>query len=109
MDCLQLCTQAIALEEMFDCNIDKGYLFYHEIARREEDVYKRQLHIWETLEEKLNAHLLTLQQGNKQTEINQLRNQISLECYQAGEKKQGIYTLAAPTEMCIRDRYAYRS
>lgn len=21
---------------MFDCNIDKGYLFYHEIARREE-------------------------------------------------------------------------
>lgn len=36
MDRLQLCTQAIALEEMFDCNIDKGYLFYHEIARREE-------------------------------------------------------------------------
>ena len=58
---------------------------------------KNRLHIWETLEEKLNAHLLTLQQGNKQTEINQLRNQISLECYQAGEKKQGIYTLAAPT------------
>lgn len=53
---------------------------------------KNRLHIWETLEEKLNAHLLTLQQGNKQTEINQLRNQISLECYQAGEKKQGIYT-----------------
>lgn len=36
MDRLQLCTQAIALEEMFDCNIDKGYLFYHEIAKREE-------------------------------------------------------------------------
>ena len=35
---------------------------------------KNRLHIWETLEEKLNAHLLTLQQGNKQTEINQLRN-----------------------------------
>lgn len=35
-DRLQLCTQAICLEEMFDCRIDKAYLFYHEINHREE-------------------------------------------------------------------------
>ncbi|MEG0960656.1 MAG: CRISPR-associated protein Cas4 [Erysipelotrichaceae bacterium] len=34
-DRLQLCAQVICLEEMFDCIIDKGYLFYHETNRRE--------------------------------------------------------------------------
>ena len=34
-DILQLCTQAICLEEIFGCNILEGYLFYDEIHRRE--------------------------------------------------------------------------
>lgn len=35
-DRLQLCTQAICLEEMFGCTIEKANLFYHEINHREE-------------------------------------------------------------------------
>ena len=34
-DILQLCTQAICLEEMLCCDIAEGYLFYDEIHRRE--------------------------------------------------------------------------
>ena len=34
-DILQLCTQAICLEEMLCCTISEGYLFYDEIHRRE--------------------------------------------------------------------------
>ncbi len=33
-DILQLVAQAICLEEMLLCSINKGYLFYHEIRRR---------------------------------------------------------------------------
>lgn len=36
-DTLQLCAQAICLEEMFCCDIDEGYLFYDEIHRREKN------------------------------------------------------------------------
>lgn len=35
-DAVQLCAQAIALEEMFGIEIDKGYLFYAEFRRRVE-------------------------------------------------------------------------
>lgn len=35
-DRLQLCTQAMCLEEMFHCEIEKAYLFYHEVNHREE-------------------------------------------------------------------------
>lgn len=34
-DILQLCAQAICLEEMLCCDISEGYLFYDEIHRRE--------------------------------------------------------------------------
>lgn len=34
-DILQLCTQAICLEEMLCCDIPEGYLYYDEIHRRE--------------------------------------------------------------------------
>ena len=34
-DILQLCAQAICLEEMFCCEIAEGYLYYDEIHRRE--------------------------------------------------------------------------
>lgn len=35
-DRLQVATQAICLEEMFSCNIEKAYIFYFETRRREE-------------------------------------------------------------------------
>jgi CRISPR-associated exonuclease Cas4 len=35
-DILQLTAQAICLEEMLLCEVDKGYMFYHEIKRRVE-------------------------------------------------------------------------
>lgn len=35
-DVLQLCAQAICLEEMLVCEIEKGYLYYGETKRREE-------------------------------------------------------------------------
>jgi CRISPR-associated exonuclease Cas4 len=35
-DVLQLCAQAICLEEMLVCEIEKGYLYYGETRRREE-------------------------------------------------------------------------
>lgn len=35
-DRLQLCAQAMALEEMYVCNINMGFLFYKETNRREE-------------------------------------------------------------------------
>ncbi len=34
-DRLQLCCQAICLEEMFCCKLDKGFLYYNEIRKRE--------------------------------------------------------------------------
>lgn len=34
-DRLQLCAQSMCLEELFCCHIDKGALFYHEVAHRE--------------------------------------------------------------------------
>lgn len=34
-DAVQLCAQAIALEEMMDVSINKGYLYYGQIKRRE--------------------------------------------------------------------------
>ncbi len=36
IDILQLCGQAICLEEMLSCPIEKGALFYHETHRRQE-------------------------------------------------------------------------
>ena len=38
-DDLQLCAQAMCLEEMLLCNIDKGYLYYGETRRRTEVVF----------------------------------------------------------------------
>ena len=34
-DRLQVCAQAMCLEEMFGCHTDKAFLFYHETRRRE--------------------------------------------------------------------------
>lgn len=42
-DILQLCTQVICLEEMFCCDIEEGYLFYHETHRREKVVVTKEL------------------------------------------------------------------
>lgn len=42
-DRLQLCCQAMCLEEMLSCNIDKGALFYEETHRREEVFFSREL------------------------------------------------------------------
>ena len=36
---MQLCAQAMCLEEMLLCNIDKGYLYYGETRRRTEVVF----------------------------------------------------------------------
>lgn len=35
-DRMQLCAQVLCLEEMLDCSIEKGVLFYHKSRRREE-------------------------------------------------------------------------
>lgn len=42
-DRLQLCAQAISLEEMFVCGIEYGYLYYRETNRREEVLFDSQL------------------------------------------------------------------
>ncbi len=42
-DRLQLCAQALALEEMLMCKIEKGALYYAEIHRREEVVFSNKL------------------------------------------------------------------
>lgn len=42
-DALQLCAQAICLEEMLLCEIEKGYLFYGETKRRTEVVFSPEL------------------------------------------------------------------
>lgn len=42
-DRLQLCAQAICLEEMLCCTISKGYLFYNTTKRREEVLFTEQL------------------------------------------------------------------
>lgn len=42
-DRLQLCAEAICLEEMYGIQIPKGYLFYGEIKRREEVIFDRSL------------------------------------------------------------------
>ncbi|MCX7745469.1 MAG: CRISPR-associated protein Cas4 [Clostridia bacterium] len=39
-DIVQLCAQAIALEEMLKVKITKGYLYYHEIRRRSEIIFE---------------------------------------------------------------------
>lgn len=43
-DALQLCAQAICLEEMLVCKIEKGYLYYGETKRREEVIFTKELH-----------------------------------------------------------------
>ncbi len=42
-DILQLCAQAICLEEMLVCQIPKGYLYYGEIRRRIEVLFDEEL------------------------------------------------------------------
>lgn len=42
-DILQLVAQVVCLEEMLVCEISKGYLYYHEIKRREEVVITTEL------------------------------------------------------------------
>lgn len=42
-DVLQLCAQAICLEEMLVCHIPKGFLYYGEIRRRLEVLFDEQL------------------------------------------------------------------
>lgn len=42
-DALQLCAEAMCLEEMFCCSIDKGALYYGETRRREEVSFTKEL------------------------------------------------------------------
>lgn len=42
-DRMQLCAQAMCLEEMFVCDIAKGYLFYGKTKKREEVVFEQDL------------------------------------------------------------------
>ncbi|MEF9939330.1 MAG: CRISPR-associated protein Cas4 [Clostridium sp.] len=42
-DALQLCAQAICLEEMLVCRIEKGYLYYGETKRRQEIWFDNEL------------------------------------------------------------------
>lgn len=42
-DCLQLCAQAMCLEEMLACEIPSGALFYQQIRRREVIVFSEEL------------------------------------------------------------------
>jgi CRISPR-associated exonuclease Cas4 len=51
-DHVQLCAQALCLEEMLDCNIPHGYIFYFGSARREEVVFTEALrqHTEETIQ-----------------------------------------------------------
>ena len=42
-DHVQLCAQALCLEEMLGCSIPHGYIFYFESARREEVPFNREL------------------------------------------------------------------
>lgn len=42
-DRLQVCAQAICLEEMLLCKINYGYIFYHEVKRREEVQFTQEL------------------------------------------------------------------
>ncbi len=42
-DAAQLCAQALCLEEMFCCDIPKGYLYYGETKRREEVLFSEEL------------------------------------------------------------------
>ncbi len=44
-DRLQLCCQAMCLEEMMSCKIDRGYLYYHEIRKREEVFFSDEMRI----------------------------------------------------------------
>lgn len=44
-DKVQLCLQAICLEEMMDTEIDKGYLYYGKTRRREEVVFDQSLRV----------------------------------------------------------------
>lgn len=43
IDILQLCTQALCLEEMLCCEITRGYLYYDEIHRRDEIAFTPEL------------------------------------------------------------------
>ena len=43
VDILQLCAQALCLEEMLCCEVKKGYLFYDEIHRRDEILFTDEL------------------------------------------------------------------
>ncbi|MGN0506423.1 MAG: CRISPR-associated protein Cas4 [Lachnospiraceae bacterium] len=42
-DALQLCAQAICLEEMFVCDIPRGYLYYGEPKKRQEISFEKEL------------------------------------------------------------------
>lgn len=42
-DRIQLCAQAICLEEMMNCKIEKGYIFYGKTRRREEVFFNDEL------------------------------------------------------------------
>lgn len=42
-DRLQLCTQAMCLEEMLSCKITKGALYYAELHRREEVIFSEEM------------------------------------------------------------------
>lgn len=42
-DSIQLCAQALCLEEMFNCSIPAGAIFYHKSRRRQKIQFDRQL------------------------------------------------------------------
>jgi CRISPR-associated exonuclease Cas4 len=54
-DAVQLCAQAIALEEMFKVSINSGYLFYGQTRRREKILFDQSLRVRvEELSEKMH-------------------------------------------------------
>ncbi len=57
-DAVQVCAQAIALEEMMHIEIDLGYLYYNEIKHRETVLFDRELrtHV-EDLAKKMHTYL----------------------------------------------------
>lgn len=56
-DCVQLCCQAMCLEEMLGCSIDLGYLYYGQMKRREKVVFDKELR-QQTMDALQEMHLL---------------------------------------------------
>lgn len=68
-DMLQLCCEAMCLEEMLTCHIPYGFLYYHEIRRR------RQVDFTQELREKVNAVAAEMHQYYRRKHIPRVKTQ----------------------------------